>query len=201
MKKKLIALTVILIASGFGLAFANETGNQEVITIEIPANQIETIDVKYKNQTPSATSKFKDSTNKTVSKTKEVTEKTVTATKKATKKTIQSTKDFTNKTVDNTKEIIDNLNPNKPVTLESLEASASVKKLKIERDTKKAAYNSKIKDIKAQIKAAEYSTTLTEAERQNKVYTLNKEKTSLIEQRDDIVKEYNDKISEIKNNK
>ena len=97
--------------------------------------------------------------------------------------------------------MIDNLNPNKPVTLESLEKSATIKTLKIERDTKKAAYNSKIKDIKAQIKAAEYSTTLSEVERQNKIYMLNKEKEALTEQRDLEVKEYNNKIDEIRANK
>ncbi len=199
MKKILTSLTAVLLLSGCSITFADEAAaTQPVVTIEIPASQIETIDVKYKNQKPSNTSsKLKESTNKTVEATKKGYEKT----KDATIKTWESTKEFTNNAVDNTKDFIDDLNPNKPVTLESLEKSAAIKKLKVERDTKKAAYNSKIRDIKAQIKAAEYSTTLTETQRQNKIYTLNKEKTSLTEQRDTTVKEYNDKIKEIRKTK
>ena len=190
MKKAIISLFALLAFYGINTAVAEETVTpQPVVTIEIPADQVENIDVKYKNQT-STTEKVKAETNKTISKTKEMTDKTVKATKK-----------FTKDTVDNTKEAIDNLNPNKPVTLASIEKKAAIKKLKIERDAKKAAYNSKIKDIKAQTTAAEYSTTITDVQRQNKIYTLNKEKQSLIEQRDAAIKEYNAKINEIRNNK
>ena len=54
---------------------------QQMVTIEIPADQVNNIDVNYKNQT-SATDKVKAETNKTVSKTREVTNKTYNATKK-----------------------------------------------------------------------------------------------------------------------
>lgn len=209
MKKILIMLAIITSIYCFNnIVQAGETNDQQVIMIEIPANQIEAIDVKYKEPSPSATTVVKESANKTVTKTKELTNKTVQATKKATKKTkdatkktFKSTKEFTSKTVDNTKDIIDNINPARPVTLENIENSAAIKHMKIERNTKKAAYNSKIKDISAQIKAAQYSTTLTEVERQDKIHTLDKEKTSLIEQRDTTIKEYDEKINELRRNK
>ena len=70
--------------------------------------------------------------------------------------------------------------------------------MKNERNEIKAAYNSRIKDTNAQIKATQKSTTISEVQRQNKIYTLNKEKASLIEQRNAEVAKYNNKIEAIK---
>ena len=183
MKKAIIALAVLFAFCGINVAMAEEeTNQQQTVKIEIPAEQVENIDVFYKNQTSTA-DKVKAETNKTFSKT------------------VNATKKFTERTVDSTKEAIDNLNPNKPVSLESIEKKAAIRKLKVERDAKKATYNSRIKDIKAQTTAAEYSTTITEVQRQNKIYTLNKEKQELINQRNAVVKSYNEKINEIKNKK
>lgn len=153
---------------------------------------------KTKTVTDKTVTATKKATKKTVSATKDVTDKTVKATKDVTQKTIQTTKDVTDKTIDGAKDVIDNLNPNKPVTLEELETSASIKTLKNQRNEIKSAYNSRIKDINAQIKAAEASTTITDVQRQNKIYTLNKEKSALIEQRDKEIKNYNNKIAELK---
>ena len=189
MKKSVITLMLISAFIGINSVTAEEVIEpQPVVTIEIPANQVETIDVKYKNPPSATANKVKESTNKTVQKTKSVTNKTV-----------NKTKEITNKTVDNTKDIIDELNPNKPMTLESIETRANIKTLKIERDAKKATYNSKIKDLNAQVKAAQYSTTLTEVQRQDKIHTLNKQKKELTTKRDTMIKEYNAKITEIRN--
>lgn len=248
MKKLIIALFV----AGSFVSCQNSmmvSAEEQMVTIQIPASSIESIDVNYENQNPSSTSKAIDATknaanttvektklfakktadttktaadktvtatknaaNTTVTKsklfakktadtTKTATDKTVTATKSATTKAVDATKSAANKTVEGTKDIIDNLNPNKSVTLEELETSASVKTLKNERDEIKAAYNSKIKDVNAQIKAAESSTTISDVQRRNKIYTLNKEKTALTEERDKVVLEYNNKIKALKNSK
>lgn len=209
MKKSVLTL---ILAATFSVLYAN-ADTEPVVTIEIPASSIQSIDVNYEKQEPSATSKAvdatksatkktvnatKDFTNKTVTATKSATKKTVKATKEATNKTVKTTKELTDKTVDGTKDLIENLNPNKPVTLDELETTASINKLKAERDEVKAAYNSKIKDVNAQIRAAEKSTTITDVQRQNKIYTLNKEKISLTEQRDIEITKYNSKIKELK---
>lgn len=169
-----------------------ETNRPEpVIKIEVPADEIKSIDVNYKNETPSATSKAlettKKATKKTIDTTKEVTEKTVTATKKVTKKT-----------VDGTKDIIDNLNPNKPVTVENLQKEAAIKTLKNERNELKSAYNSRIKDINAKIKATQNSTTISTVEKQDRIYNLNKQKAEIELQRDNSVTSYNLRIQELK---
>lgn len=227
MKKTLFYFITILAITGININIA-KADTDPVVIIEIPASNVQSIDVNYeKNNNPSAVTKAKeatkeatdktiqvtkDVTKKTVNKTKDVTDKTVQATKKATKKTvdvtkdatkktIQTTKDVTDKTIDGAKDVIDNLNPNKQVSLEELETSASIKTLKNQRNEIKSAYNSRIKDINAQIKAAENSTTITDVQKQNKIYTLNKEKIALIEQRNKEVNTYNEKISKLKNNK
>ena len=209
MKKAILSLLC------FGLLACISTANAEekTVTIEVPASSLEKIDVKYETKTPTKTEKAidatKDATDKTIKATKNATKKTVDATKdftdkavkstkEATRKTVDATKDFTDKAVENTKEILDNINPNRPVTLEGLEAKAEIKTLKGERDELKAAYNSRIKDINAKIKAAKKSTTLSDVQRQSKVYTLNKEKSELINKRDKMIERYNDEIDLIK---
>ena len=62
----------------------------------------------------------------------------------------------------------------------------------------KSAYNSRIKDINAKKKAAEKSTTLSDVQRQSKIYSLNKEKAELAEKRDKMIERYNDEIELIK---
>ena len=151
-----------------------------------------------KDFTGKAVQSTKDATKKTVDATKDFTDKAVQSTKDATKKTVDATKDFTNKTVENTKEILETINPNRPITLEGLEAKSEIKTLKNERNELKAAYNSRIKDINAKIKAAEKSTVISDVQRQSKIYTLNKEKTELINKRDKMIERYNDEIELIK---
>ena len=136
---------------------------------------------------------------KTSKATKEFAEKTGESAKNTYNKTAEATKSFADKTVENTKEVITNLNPNKPVTLEGLEKDAKIKILKSQKKELKAAYNSRIKDMKAKVKATNSSLTLSEVQKQHKIYTLNKEIDSLKNQRNQIVKEYNAKIKEIKN--
>ncbi len=223
MKKSiLLQFVVFSVFCYFGTVANAET--EPVVKIEIPASSINTIDVKYEKEEPSAASKAleatKETTDKTVKATKETAKKTADATKNATNKTVSATKnaakktaekskevkdktvtatkDFTNKTVDGTKGIIDDLNPNKPVTLESLEAEAELKTLKNEKKALKSAYNSRIKDTNAKIKAAESSTTISDVERQNRIYTLNKQKKELELQREEAINKYNTKITESK---
>ena len=137
-------------------------------------------------------------TEKQEADTKNFANKTVTATKNAAKKTAESTKNITNKAVENTKDFIDELPPAKEITVENLEKEAKIKTLKNERNELKAAYNSRIKDTKAKITAAENSTLLNDVQRQNKVYTLNKQKAELEKERDNAVLNYNSQISEYK---
>ena len=221
MKKILFSLAILALFAGLN---SISNAQEPVVTIEIPASQISTIDVNYEKKTPSKTEKALDATKeatdktvkatkdatkktvdatkkvtkKTVDSTKEFTDKTVKATKDVTKKTVEATKEFTNKTVEGTKDAIENLNPNKPVTLEGLETKAEIKTLKSERNELKSAYNSRIKDINAKRKAAEKSTTLSDVQRQSKIYSLNKEKAELAEKRDKMIERYNDEIELIK---
>ncbi len=197
MKKALFILTAFLVI----IPIINNAQAEDYVKIEIPASSVDNIDVKYQKEETAATKALdatKEATNKTIKSTKKVTKKTVKATKNFTKKTVEATKELTNKTVDSTKEVIDNLNPNKPVTFEELQAQSDIKILKSERNQKKSAYNSRIKDLNAQIKAAENSTLLNEVQKQNKVYTLNKEKAALIYQRDKEINDYNLRIDRIK---
>ncbi len=212
MKKILLTSLFALMAGTFSLT-AEAKEAEPIVTIEIPASSIETIDVKYDKPQTSKTSKMfettKDATDKTISatkkttkkavkSTKDITDKTVNATKSGYKKTVDATKEFTDKTVEGAKEALDNINPNKPVTLEELQYESQIKILKNERKGLKSAYNSRIKDVNAKLKAAEKSTILTSVQKQNKVYTLNKEKYELIKQRDAAIQKYDKKIAEIK---
>lgn len=222
MKEILFSLAILTLLTGLSTAIAK--AQEDVVTIEVPASELSKIDVNYTQKTPTKTEKAidatKSATKKTVEATKETTSKAVTATKKATKKTVEATKSFTNKTVEGTKDVtkksveatknftnktvegtkdaIDNLNPNKPVTLEGLETKAEIKTLKSERNELKSAYNSRIKDINAKIKATEKSNTLSDVQRQSKIYSLNKEKADLVDKRDKMVERYNDEIELIK---
>ena len=208
MKKTLLVLTIILYIIGFSTINANAE-SEPTVKIEIPAASVDKIDVKYEKESPSATEKAinatKDATDKTlkatkkatkrtIEVTKDATDKTVKATKKATKKTIKATKDVTNKTVEETKDFVENLNPNREVTAEGLENEATIRTLKNERNELKAAYNSRIKDINARIKATEKSTKLSDVQKQSQIYSLNKQKKDLISQRDKAVERYNHKI-------
>lgn len=213
MKKYLLALTIITTIIYNGNLSVNA---EEMVTIKVPASSIETIDVKYQKVEPTPTTKAidatkkatdktvtatKQATNKTVKATKDVTQKTVEATKKATNKTVTATKNIKDKTVDGTKEIIDNLNPNKPVTVEGLEKEAALKTLKNEKKELTAAYNSRIKDVKAKIKATENSTVLSDVDRQYQIHSLNKQKQTLEEERDLAIEKYNNKIAAKKSQK
>ena len=189
MKKILFILVVSLIVCSVssGFVHANQTQPQPVVSVEVK-------DGKVDSKASKAVEATKDATDKAVNATKKGYKKTVEATKKGYNKTVIATKTFTDKTVENTKEAFENINPNKPVTLEGLEGKAKIKTLKNERKELKSAYNSRIKDINAKIKLTEKSTSMSDAQRQNKVYTLNKEKADLILQRDAAVKKYDSKI-------
>ncbi len=209
MKKLFLIFTLCFISSGiFQATFAED----DDLIIKIPASEVDKINVNYEvkqekessfmDSAKDAAKKTVDSTkdlkDKTVTAAKKTKDKTVTSTKEVTNKTVKSTKEFTGKTVDSTKEFIDNINPNKPVTVEELETKSSIKTLKNERNEIKSAYNSRIKDINAKIKAAEASTTITDVQRQNRIYNLNKEKEELVLKRDESVLQYNNKIEKIK---
>ena len=208
MKKTLLILTIALSFVGLSSIKAN-ADTEQTVKIEIPASSVDKIDVKYEKESPTATEKAinatkdatdktvkatKKATKKTIEVTKDATDKTVKATKKATKKTIKATKDVTNKTVEETKDFVENLNPNREVTAEGLENEATIRTLKNERNELKAAYNSRIKDINARIKATEKSTKLSDVQKQSQIYSLNKQKKDLISQRDKAVERYNHKI-------
>lgn len=219
MKRKLVVLAIIFAFVGYTSLKINAE-EESTVKIEIPASSIDKIDVKYEKQSPSATEKAitatKDATDKTIEATKKATDKTVKATKKATKKTIEVTKDatdktikatkkatnktveatknFTDKTVEETKDFVDSLNPNREITAQGLENEATIKTLKNERNELKSAYNSRIKDLNARIKATEKSTTISDVQRQNQIYSLNKQKKDLITQRDKAIEKYNHKI-------
>lgn len=187
MKKILLLFFIAVVITGFN-----------TINAQTEPNAAEKAMEATKEATDKTIEATKKATKKTVKVTKEVTKKTVEATKEGYKKTVDTTKDVTDKTIEGAKDVIDNLNPNKPVTLQELETSASINTLKNQKKEVKAAYNSRIKDINAQIKAAEKSTSITDVQRQNKIYNLNKEKAALIEKRDSEVKSYNDKIKSLK---
>lgn len=229
MKKEIITLSVIgllaLTNSNAVLADSQQTP-EPMIKIEIPASEINKINVNYTTQSQSQTNtakvfeNTKATTKKAVDNTKEFTDKTIkttknaatksakdtktatnkaiTTTKSATNKAVTATKNATQKTVDGTKDIIDNINPNKPVTKAGLEAEATIKTLKNERNQIKSAYNSRIKDINAKIKATENSTAINDTQRQSRIYSLNKEKAALVNERNEYVEKYNKRIEAAK---
>ncbi len=222
MKKVLFVMVAAFLVCGYTLTNVNAEIKEPVVKIEIPTSTIDTT-TTYKKE-PSKTSQAieatKEATDKTVKATKEMAEKTSDSakrgfhkTKKATKEfakktsestkagyenTKEATKNFADKTVENTKEALNNLNPNKPVTLEGLEKEAKIKILKSERNELKAAYNSRIKDLKAKVKLTQNSTTMNDVQKQNRIYKLNKDIKALELQRDNAVYQYNAKIKEIK---
>ena len=227
MKKAIITMSVI---GAFALVFSNAVLADEqptpepMIKIEIPASEVNKIDVKYTTQSQSNTSKAledtKAATKKAVDNTKEFTDKTIkttktaaaksandtknatnkaiTATKSATNKAVTATKNAAQKTVDGTKDVIDTINPNKSVTKEGLEAEATIKTLKNERNQIKSAYNSRIKDVNAKIKATKNYTSISDTQKQSRIYSLNKEKTALTNERDEYISNYNKKIETAK---
>jgi len=216
MKKTTFIFSAAIIALCFTTYLAFADSNEEMITITVPASEIKSIDVKYKGDEPSKADKAietskeikdktvkatkktlkktKSYTDKTISETKSTTQKTVEAAKNAAQKTVDKTKEIKDKTVDSTKEFVDNLNPNKVLTAEELETEATVRTLKNEKNELKSAYNSRIKDLNAQIKAAEVSTTLSDVERQNKIHTLEQQKEDLQQQKESAISKYNLKI-------
>lgn len=193
MKKLFIVMSLFLI----GL-YATANQPQSDVNVKVSTNN-----VKVKKAEPSKTSRAieatKEATDKSVEATKKFTKKAVKATKNATKKSVDATKDFTKKSVDATKDAFENMNPNKPVTLEELQGKSKIKTLKAEKKELKAAYNSRIRDIDAKIKATEKSTILTDVQRQNTIYTLNKEKAEIQAQRDSAIDRYDKRIKELKN--
>lgn len=227
MKKEIITLSVIglLALTNSNTVIAdNQQTPEPMIKIEIPASEINKINVNYTTQSQTNTAKVfentKATTKKAVDNTKEFTDKTIkttknaatksakdtktatnkaiTTTKSATNKAVTATKNATQKTVDGTKDIIDNINPNKPVTKAGLEAEATIKTLKNERNQIKSAYNSRIKDINAKIKATENSTAINDTQRQSRIYSLNKEKAALVNERNEYVEKYNKRIEAAK---
>ena len=133
-----------------------------------------------------------ETTDKAVKATKDFSKKTVESTKKA----YEKTKEFTSEAIDNTKYTFENLNPNKEVTLEDLKQDAKINTLKDERKELKAAFNSRIKDTKAKIKITEQSVQLSDVQRREKVYSLQKDLADLEKQKKDILAKYDAKIKE-----
>ncbi len=206
--KKINILSAIII----GIIFFNvsaSSAEEQVIKIEVPAS-VEKVDIKYENKSTYANEKTavnktlentKKAAKKTAKETKKITRKTVEATKSAAQKTADGTKSITNKTVENTKNIIEDINASKEVTAADLEKKASIKTLKNEQKALKAAYNSRIKDTKAKIKATEQSTVISDVQKRNKIYTYEKQILDLEQQRDSAMKKYDAKINYIKNKK
>ena len=230
MKKSLFIFigALSLILSAYSVSNAEEPIlNVTIPDVTVQKSSFETVTTKAVNDTKAAEKKVAASTksvaDKTVKSTKSVAEKTaqgtkkgvdksvqgsknfadktVEATKNAAKKTAESTKSFTDKAVDNTKEFIDDFPPGREITLEGLEKEASIKTLKNERNELKSAYNSRIKDINAKIKATQQSTLINDVQRHDRIYNLNKQKSELEQERDTAVAKYNAKISEIKKKK
>ncbi len=227
MKKSLFIFIGILslILSAYNVSKAEEPIlNVTVPDVTVQKSSFDTVATKAVTQTKAAEKKVVSSTksaaDKTVKTTKDVAEKTaqgtkngvdksvqssknfadktVVATKSAAKKTAETTKSITDKAVDNTKDFIDDFPPGKEITLEGLQKEASIKTLKNERNELKSAYNSRIKDIKAKIKATEQSTLINDVQRHDRIYNLNKQKLELEQERDTAVAKYNAKIAEIK---
>ena len=192
MKKILFILAIsIFFINAFAVeSMANQP--QPIVSVEVPTESItsKSNTVAEQSKTSKAIEATKEATDKSVKATKDFTNKAVKATKKGYKKTVKATKDFTGKTVENTKDALENMNPNKPVTLEDLEDKARIKTLKNEKKELRAAYNSRIKDINAKVKATSKATNISDVQKQNKIYTLNKEKADLILQRDAAMEKY-----------
>lgn len=192
MKKNIFTLfsLYLFVTALSSSSMAEQTFNQ-IIQPEAPA-----IECKTSNVVLTADAKEESTFAKTKSATKNAAKKAALATKQATKKTADTTKSVTKKTIDGTKDVIDNVNPAKTYTKEELEESAAIKKLKDEKKEINSAYDSRIKDVKAKIKSTENNSSLSEYQRRNKVYKLNKELENLEKERDNYIKEYNSKIEQ-----
>ena len=181
MKKTLLILAILSFFVGTNVFAETTPAPQPVVKAEVPTEK----------------NTFKESvqetTDKAVKATKNFSKKTVESTKKA----YEKTKDFTSDAVDNTKYTLENLNPNKEVTLEDLKQDAKINTLKDERKELKSAFNSRIKDTKAKIKTTEQSLNLSDVQRRNKVYNLQKDLADMEAQRDKLLAEYDAKIKDI----
>ncbi len=193
MKNKILSITLalflILTFAEISNADTEITKSEPVIKIEIPASEVDRIDVNYETQSNSS---------KALEATKTTAKKTIRTTKKATNKAIQATKEAAQKTADNTKDLFDTINPNKTVTKEDLEYNANIKTLKNEKKELNSAYKSRIKDIDAKIKATQQYSNLTQAQKQNRVYTLQKEKMILEKERLGYINKYDKRIEAAK---
>lgn len=193
----MVATTILVICVRYAF---NVNAAEDVVKIEIPASAVQSIDVNYEKSNRKVKTKNSDDENKFVESVKGGYNKTVKATKKFWNKTADSTKSGYNKTVTGTKEAINNLNPNKILTEEELTKDAQIKRLKNERNQYKSAFNSRIKDLKAKKKLLQNSTTVSTAEKQEKIYNLEKQIKELELQRDSAVYNYNLKIKQAKAN-
>ena len=134
-------------------------------------------------------------------KTSSVADKAIEATKSAAKKTAEGTKNITIKTVESTIDFLEDISMSGDVTVENLEKQASIKKLKYEKRALKSEYNSRIKDIKAKMKATEKSTMISDVQRQNKIYQYEKQILDLEQKRDSAMKKYDARIKDLKDKK
>ncbi|MBQ3640578.1 hypothetical protein II906_01395 [bacterium] len=170
------------------------TKNAAHKTAEVTKNAADKTVTGTKNVAHKTADVTKKDTNKVVTGTKNAAHKTAEVTKNAADKTVTGTKNA----VKNTKGAIENLNPNREVTLEELEYKAQIKTLKNEKKEIFAAYTSRIKDTKAKINAINNSGTMTEVQKRDAIYELEKEQKSLEEERDNAIKKYNEQIAKIK---
>lgn len=120
--------------------------------------------------------------------------------KKAAHKTAAGTKNIADKTAGKAEDIVNDITFSE-VSAEELEKQASIKTLKNEKKALKAAYNSRIKDTKAKLKAMKKSTVVSSAVKENQIYRYEKQILELENQRDNAVKKYDARINKIKNNK
>lgn len=131
---------------------------------------------------------------------KNLAQKTMDATKSAAKKTVEGVENITNKTIDGTKDLIDDISTG-DVNIDKLEKKAAIKNLKNEKKALKDAYNSRIKDIKAKLKLTQETNLMSDVQKQNKIYTYEKQIQDLEQQRDSAIKKYDARINDLKNKK
>lgn len=194
MKKSLLILSVLSVVVSANIVMANTN------TVPMPtAPSTSTPSPVIKVDVPAEKNTFKENvqetTDKAVKATKSFSKKTVESTKKA----YEKTKEFTSEAVDNTKYTFENLNPNKEVTINELKQDAQINTLKNERKELKSAYNSRIKDTKAKIEITELSTQLSDVQRRNRVYVLQKDLADLEKEKKDILAKYDAKIKTVQN--
>lgn len=134
-------------------------------------------------------------------KTKQIAQKTVDVTKNAADKTASATKKATRNTIDGTKDFVDSVNPARPLTKEDLDAASALKTLKSEKKEINSAFKSRIKDVDAKIKSAENTTSVSDVQKRNLIYELNKEKNKLEREKASYIEKYDQKIEVAKQNK